>query len=424
MKAIEKFEFQEETQHGTRVTPVRVLNRGGAPWYVVRDIYNAVGINSNSLSLIKTLGDEDWDTAPLRTRGGLQPTRIVSETGLISVVERMGKKATRLFKPWMYEVLIPAGRALIAEKLTAAQSNAVVPEAVKVEAPMPAPAPFRPAFMKPVPPTMSPSKILVEAFMRGGPDAIKPALLAYINSAYLLPEETEPGVAEPIDAMIVQKAAAPVAAEPAPAEVVAPVPVEALGDAPGAKLFVWEGGARVRVVPVDGEPWFVAKDVCEALGLSDVSKACTTLDPDEKGITTGNTLGGSQNMLTISESGLYVLIGQSRKPEARAFRRWVCGTVLPSIRKTGGYGVAAISYDDPEHLLKLTADWVASKREAKRLAAQAQQLTEENQALTAASEKKDNMIASRDQVIEATCSALSKVQPLGRVTCRQYDHRF
>lgn len=87
-----------------------------------------------------------------------------------------------------------------------------------------------------------------------------------------------------------------------------------------------------------GDPWFVAKDVCAVLGLSNNRKAVASLDEDEKGVTISDTLGGEQEMLTVSESGLYSLIFRSRKPEARAFRRWVTGEVLPSLRKTGSYG--------------------------------------------------------------------------------------
>lgn len=96
--------------------------------------------------------------------------------------------------------------------------------------------------------------------------------------------------------------------------------------------------APMRVIERAGEPWFVAKDVCQILDLADVSMSLQRLDDDEKGTNTIGTLGGQQSMLTVSESGLYALIFTSRKPEAKAFRKWVTGTVLPSIRRTGGWG--------------------------------------------------------------------------------------
>lgn len=95
--------------------------------------------------------------------------------------------------------------------------------------------------------------------------------------------------------------------------------------------------APVRVLMRDEQPWFVAADVCRVLELSNPSMACEALDDDEKGISTADTPGGSQKMLTISESGLYALVFKSRKPEARKFRKWVTAEVLPAIRETGRY---------------------------------------------------------------------------------------
>ena len=100
--------------------------------------------------------------------------------------------------------------------------------------------------------------------------------------------------------------------------------------------FSYEGRA-VRTVVKDGQTWFVAVDVCAVLEHSDVSKAVSRLDDDEKGATNVRTLGGVQEMNVVNESGLYNLIFTSRKPQAKVFRRWVTDEVLPSIRKTGGY---------------------------------------------------------------------------------------
>lgn len=91
------------------------------------------------------------------------------------------------------------------------------------------------------------------------------------------------------------------------------------------------------VVDDDNSPWWVASDVCSALGLSDTSMAIARLDEDEKGTSSVGTLGGDQEMLTVNESGLYSLILTSRKPEAKRFKKWVTSEVLPSIRKTGAY---------------------------------------------------------------------------------------
>lgn len=101
--------------------------------------------------------------------------------------------------------------------------------------------------------------------------------------------------------------------------------------------FLFEGEALVRVVTRDGEPWFVAADVCWVLKHSNPTVAVERLDDDEKGVSSVYTPGGDQQMIIINESGLYALILTSRKPQAKRFRKWVTADVLPSIRKTGGY---------------------------------------------------------------------------------------
>lgn len=98
------------------------------------------------------------------------------------------------------------------------------------------------------------------------------------------------------------------------------------------------GAHSVRVVVRDGEPWFVASDVCGALEYKNTSKAVADhLDDDEKGLTVSYTPGGEQKLTVINESGLYALVLRSRKPEARKFAKWVTSEVLPAIRKTGVY---------------------------------------------------------------------------------------
>ena len=112
---------------------------------------------------------------------------------------------------------------------------------------------------------------------------------------------------------------------------------------------------KARVVMRCADPWFVAKDACDCLKIANVSQACQTLDEDEKGIYKVYTLGGSQDMMLISESGLYALIMRSNKPEAKVFRKWVTSEVLPSIRKTGGYGIRTVDdmINDPDTAIRL-----------------------------------------------------------------------
>lgn len=99
--------------------------------------------------------------------------------------------------------------------------------------------------------------------------------------------------------------------------------------------------AQVRVVMVDGEPWFVLADLCKALDLSNPSMVADRIESDA--LSTAeviDSMGRTQQARIVSEPGMYEVIFLSRKPEARAFKRWVTGTVLPEIRKTGGYNAA------------------------------------------------------------------------------------
>ena len=105
------------------------------------------------------------------------------------------------------------------------------------------------------------------------------------------------------------------------------------------KLMTFENEAfgKIRTLTIDGEPWFVAADVCRALEIGNPSMTVERLDDDEKGISTIDTLGGKQRMTIINEPGLYSLVLSSRKPEAKAFKRWITHEVIPAIRKYGAY---------------------------------------------------------------------------------------
>lgn len=96
---------------------------------------------------------------------------------------------------------------------------------------------------------------------------------------------------------------------------------------------------NVRTLIRDGEVWFVAKDICNVLGISNNSDAIGRLSEHMKGVVTTDTLGGSQRTLMVNEAGMYKLIFTSRKKEAERFTNWVVTDVLPTIRKTGGYVV-------------------------------------------------------------------------------------
>ncbi|MHA7962816.1 BRO family protein [Paenibacillus sp. CAU 1782] len=100
------------------------------------------------------------------------------------------------------------------------------------------------------------------------------------------------------------------------------------------QLFKY-GESEVRTVMIEGEPWFVAKDVADVLGFSETAAMTRYLDDDE--VMSVKLAGMNMNSSTISESGLYSAILRSRKPEAKQFRKWITSEVLPTIRKTGGY---------------------------------------------------------------------------------------
>ncbi len=105
------------------------------------------------------------------------------------------------------------------------------------------------------------------------------------------------------------------------------------------QIFKNEEFGEVRTVIMDNEPWFVAADVCRALGVGNPRQAVSRLDADEKMNTVISNDGhrGNPNMTVLCESGLYSLVLGSRKPEAKRFKRWITHEVIPTIRKTGGY---------------------------------------------------------------------------------------
>ena len=104
------------------------------------------------------------------------------------------------------------------------------------------------------------------------------------------------------------------------------------------QTFNNEEFGSVRTIQIDNEPWFVAKDITDRLEYQNGRKAIADhVDEEDKGVTKCDTLGGSQNITIINESGLYSLVLSSKLPSAKKFRRWITSEVIPSIRRTGGY---------------------------------------------------------------------------------------
>jgi prophage antirepressor-like protein len=105
------------------------------------------------------------------------------------------------------------------------------------------------------------------------------------------------------------------------------------------ELFTYNEHQQIRVVVIDGEPWFVLADLCRVLGIANAGNVAARLDYDVKGIRSMDTPGGTQSLTIVNESGMYECVIRSDKPEAVAFRRWITREVLPAIRKTGSYAI-------------------------------------------------------------------------------------
>ena len=138
------------------------------------------------------------------------------------------------------------------------------------------------------------------------------------------------------------------------------------------KLMTFENAAfgKIRTLTIDGEPWFVAADVCKALELGNPSMTVERLDADEKGISSIDTLGGKQRMAIINEPGLYSVILRSRKPEAKAFKRWITHEVIPVIRKHGGYMTKSLLeqvLENPNLIYEFARRMLAEQQKNERL---------------------------------------------------------
>ena len=126
----------------------------------------------------------------------------------------------------------------------------------------------------------------------------------------------------------------------------------------------------MRTTVMDGQPWFVAKDVCEILELGNVTRAVERLRKSQKGLTTIQTPGGKQRVNVISEAGVYKLVFTSRKPEAERFTDWVASEVIPAIRQHGMYATPqAIEamLQDPDTMIR-TLQVLKEERQARIVA--------------------------------------------------------
>lgn len=168
---------------------------------------------------------------------------------------------------------------------------------------------------------------------------------------------------------------------------------------------------NVRVIQKDGEPWFVAKDVCRALEIGNPSQALARLDNDEKFttiISNESAATGKSNMSFVNEPGLYALVLGSRKPEAKAFKRWITHEVIPSIRKYGMYatdGIIDKMIDDPDFGIHLLSKLKDERERSHKLAIKNQELEQDNNAMRPKAEYCDRVLDSESLI---TTTAIAK----------------
>lgn len=154
--------------------------------------------------------------------------------------------------------------------------------------------------------------------------------------------------------------------------------------------------SEVRTVELNGEPWFVLKDVCEVLGISHITDTAKRMDEDEVGQTeVTDSMGRKQSTYVINESGLYNVILRSDKPEAKPFRKWVTSEVLPSIRKHGAYMTpetlqAAIL--NPDTMIQLCQQLKAEQDKNAQLTAVNSQLTVDKQIMQPKADYFDELV--------------------------------
>lgn len=131
--------------------------------------------------------------------------------------------------------------------------------------------------------------------------------------------------------------------------------------------------SSIRTCLIDGKIWFVSADVCKSLDIKNPRSAVSYLQTDEKGVRSFDTLGGTQSLSIVNESGLYSIIFSSKKEIAIQFRKWITNDVIPSIRKTGSYSVVEARtniFDDPDKVLQLAQEWHEQKKKILSLEAE------------------------------------------------------
>lgn len=168
----------------------------------------------------------------------------------------------------------------------------------------------------------------------------------------------------------------------------------------GIQIFKNPEFGNMRAITKDGEPWFVGKDVAEALGYgkgkSLANAVANHVDAEDKGVTEMMTPGGAQKMTIINESGLYSLILSSKLPTAKKFKHWVTSEVLPAIRKTGGYIPVNPGMSDMEVLARAV---LISQKTIGVLKEENKKLETENEAMKPKALFADAYAATKDGIL-------------------------
>ena len=162
------------------------------------------------------------------------------------------------------------------------------------------------------------------------------------------------------------------------------------------RIFTSDEFGTVRTVEKNGEPWFVAADVCKALDIVNHKDALTRLDDDEKsGVVLTDPHGRGQITNVVNEPGLYALVLGSRKPEAKAFKRWITHEVIPSIRKHGAYATEETidrMIADPDFGIKLLGELKAERNKNMQLTAENSRLEVEKQIMAPKADYFDEIV--------------------------------
>jgi anti-repressor protein len=178
--------------------------------------------------------------------------------------------------------------------------------------------------------------------------------------------------------------------------------------------FNFAGHEPVRTSVIEGKVWFVAKDVSAILGLKCWADQVSKLEADEKGSVVTPTLGGRQSMTAVTEAGLYILIMQSRKPQAHALRKWIVSDVLPSLRAKGTYTVPSVQMPTVPTSFS-AALYLAAK--------QAEQIEQQTAQLALAAPKVaffDTVASSSDTTDIGTVAKVLAIPGMGRTTLFEF----